>query len=107
MARDDNLYLGIHGHVVCIRKSSGVEVWRTKLKGASYVNVVAEPGAIYAYTQGILWALDPGHGGVRWKNELPKLGFSHAIISLGNQAPVTVAATDAAAAAAAATGVHS
>lgn len=91
MVGEDSLYVGISGHVVRVRKRDGEEIWRTKLKGGSYVNVVLEPDGVFAYTQGVLYALDPLSGEVRWQNGLPKLGYSHAIIGSANQAPLTVA----------------
>lgn len=92
MVGEDSLYVGIRGHVVRVRKRDGVEIWRTKLKGGSYVNVVLEPDGVFAYTQGVLYALDTLSGEIRWQNGLPKLGYSHAIIGSANQTPVTVAA---------------
>ena len=71
-------------------------MWRTKLKGRDLVVVAVEPDGIFAYTRGRLWALEPDTGAVRWTNELPGLGYGHAIIASANQAPVTVAAIQAA-----------
>ena len=92
MVGEDSLYVGIRGHVVRVRKRDGEEIWRTKLKGGSYVNVVLEPEGVFAYTQGVLYALDALSGEIRWQNGLPKLGYSHAIVASANQTPVTVAA---------------
>ena len=92
MAGEDSLYLGIRGHVVRVRKRDGEEIWRTKLKGGSYVNVVVEPDGLFAYTQGILYSLDVLSGEIRWQNGLPSLGFSHAIVASANQTQVAVAA---------------
>ena len=97
MLVDDSLYLGIRGHVVRVRKRDGEELWRTKLKASSYVNVVVEPDGVYAYTNGILYALDALNGTIRWQNDLPRLGYSHAIIASANQMPVTIAAINQAA----------
>ena len=88
----DHLYLGIRGHVVCIRKHDGQEQWRTKLKGSDLTCVVVEPDAIYAATRGHLYALDARTGDIRWVNELPRLGFGTPIIASANQQSVAVAA---------------
>ena len=104
MAGEDSLYVGIHGHVVRVRKRDGEERWRTKLKGRSYVNVVVEPEGLFAYTQGVLYALDAVTGAIRWQNRLPRLGYSHAIMASANQTPVAVAAIAQAAQAAAVAG---
>ena len=98
MVGEDSLYVGIRGHVVRVRKRDGEELWRTKLKGGSYVNVVLEPDGLFAYTQGVLYALDALSGEIRWQNALPRLGYSHAIVASANQTPVTVAAVTQAAA---------
>ena len=97
MPPDQNrLYLGIKGHVVCIRKEDGEELWRTSLKGGGFTNVVVEPDGIFAYTRGVLYALDPHSGDIRWSNELPRLGFDACIIGSANQTPAAVAAIKAA-----------
>ena len=92
MVGEDSLYVGIRGHVVRVRKRDGEELWRTKLKGGSYVNVVVEPDGLFAYTQGVLYALDALTGDIRWENGLPRLGYSHAIMASANQTSVAVAA---------------
>lgn len=94
------LYIGIKGHVVCIRKEDGEERWRTSLAGSGFTNVVVEPDGLYACSRGVLYALDPDSGTIRWKNELPRLGFDICTIASANQTPVAVAAIKAAAAAA-------
>ena len=104
MSPDQNrLYLGIKGHVVCVRKEDGKELWRTHLKGSGFTNVVVEPDGLFAYTRGVLYALDADSGNIRWSNELPRLGFDTCIIASANQTPVAVAAIKAAQAQAAAT----
>ena len=92
----DDLFLGMKGCVVRIRKRDGEEVWRTKLKGRDLVVVAVEPDGIFAYTRGRLWALEPDTGAIRWTNELPGLGYGYAVIASANQIPVAVAAVQAA-----------
>ena len=99
MGLADDLFVGMKGHVVRIRKRDGNEVWRTRLKGANLVVVVVEPDGLYAYTKGRLWALDADTGEVRWSNNLPGLGYGHGMIATANQVPVATAAIAAAEAA--------
>ena len=98
----NHLYLGIKGHVVCIRKKDGEEQWRTPLKGRGFTNVVVEPDGVFAYSRGVLYALDAASGSVRWSNELPGLGYDACIIGSANQTPAALAAIKAAQAQAAA-----
>ena len=102
MPDQNRLYLGIKGHVVCIRKEDGKEQWRTPLKGRGFTNVVVEPDGVFAYTRGRLYALDAGSGTIRWSNDLPRLGFDACTIGSANQTPVALAAIKAAQAQAAA-----
>ena len=44
----ERLYLGISGHVVCINKQDGSELWRTKLKSSSITNVYYENNLVYS-----------------------------------------------------------
>ena len=91
-AEQEHLYLGIKGHVVCIRKWDGKERWRTRLKGRGFTNVVVEPDGIYAHVRGVLYALEPNTGAIRWQNALPRLGYEPCTIGSGNQTPVAIAA---------------
>ena len=74
--RNANLiFVGISGTVLALDKSRGTEVWRTKLSGSEFVNVVIESDNIYATTKGEMFCLDPKSGGLRWKNPLKGLGY--------------------------------
>ena len=88
----DDLFLGMKGCVVRIRKRGGEAVWRTRLEGRDLVVVAVEPDGIFACTRGRLWALEPDTGAIRWTNELPGLGYGYAVIVSANQVPVAVAA---------------
>ncbi len=74
MSRSGLLYIGIQGHVLGLDRASGAEVWRCRLKGFDFVNVVFEDGELYATTQGELFRLDPATGEIRWQNGLKGLG---------------------------------
>jgi outer membrane protein assembly factor BamB len=68
------LYVGIKYSVVAIETASGTEVWRTPLKGGSFVNVIKSGNRLYAANEGELFCLDPLSGGVLWHNPLKGLG---------------------------------
>jgi hypothetical protein len=76
-----NLYLGIKGHVVCIEKDSGRELWRTPVKSSQLTNVLADDDGVFAYSGGHLFCLSPTDGRIRWKSELPGLGFGYCILA--------------------------
>jgi outer membrane protein assembly factor BamB len=75
------LFIGVNGTVLAIDRATGQEVWRTKLKGGDFVNVVLDEGELYATTKGELFSLDPATGTIRWQNELKGLGLG--IITAG------------------------
>ncbi|GHG00183.1 outer membrane protein assembly factor BamB family protein [Thalassotalea marina] len=77
----ENLYVGIKGHVVCIEKSSGNEIWRTKLKSADLTNVYYEDNNVYAYAYGHLFCLSAANGEIIWENDLKGLGYGACIIA--------------------------
>ncbi len=77
----NNLYLGIKGHVVCLEKKTGKELWKTKLKGMSLTNVIYDNKNIYAYANGHLFCLDADFGKVLWKNTLSGYGYGSCIFA--------------------------
>ena len=79
------LILGVKGHVVCIRKSDGVELWRTHLRGSAVTSVCCDGDQIFAATKGYLYALDLGSGKIQWVNGLKKLGFGMCLMGTPNQ----------------------
>ncbi len=70
-----HVFVGIKGHVLALDRSTGAEVWRTALKGSSFVNVVLIESGLYAATKGELFAIDPARGVIRWNNALKGLGL--------------------------------
>ncbi len=100
------VYIGIAGHVTCIDKSTGTEVWRTKLKkGSSLTNLVKEGNQIIAYSGGHLFAINALTGDIQWENELKGLGYSYCIIAGSDQSSGASASAASAQQAAAAAGV--
>ena len=75
------MFIGIKGTVVALNKSDGSEVWRTKLAGSDFVNVVVDDGAIYASAQGEVFCLSAVSGEIRWHNPLKGLGLG--LVSFG------------------------
>ncbi|NVK21144.1 MAG: PQQ-binding-like beta-propeller repeat protein [Kangiellaceae bacterium] len=80
------IYIGMAGHIACIDKSTGNEIWRTKLKkGSSLTNLVREGNQVIAYSGGHLYALNALTGNIQWENELKGLGYSYCIIAGSEQ----------------------
>ena len=80
----DDLFVAVGNSVLRIRKSDGVEIWRTKLQGrfsANLVTLTVEPDGVYASAKGELYRLDPDTGSILWKNELPELGRGPVLIA--------------------------
>jgi outer membrane protein assembly factor BamB len=90
MSQTNLIFIGIKGTVVALDSSTGSEVWRSKLKGNDFVNVVLQDGDLYATTKGELFRLDRATGKTRWQNPLKGLGLGLITIaaSSGQQAVV-------------------
>ena len=69
------LYVGIAGVVIALDRSTGAEVWRTKLKGGDFVNVLLDGPDLLATTKGEIFCLNPRDGQIKWNNRLKGLGF--------------------------------
>jgi outer membrane protein assembly factor BamB len=93
------LFIGIGGHVVALRPSDGQEIWRQKVKTASFMTVLVAGDTVYAGAGGELFCLDGASGRIIWKNRLKGLG--NGLISFAGASTVEVAAAMAAAQAAA------
>ena len=72
----DYLFLGTHGHVVALRKSTGRKVWSVSLPrtGYSVVSIRYEDGMLFCAAGGRVFALDPATGDELWTNGLKGLG---------------------------------
>ena len=81
MATSSLMFIGINGSVLALDKSNGREVWRAKLTGSDFVNVVIEDGSIYATTKGEIFCLSTTSGEIRWHNPLKGLGWG--LVSIG------------------------
>jgi outer membrane protein assembly factor BamB len=76
---------GIKGHVVALDRTTGSELWRTKLKGADFVNLVSDGSYIFAGTAGEVFCLDSTTGAVLWRNPMKGLGFGLVSLLSGDQ----------------------
>ena len=77
----NKLFIGIKGHVVCLDKQTGNEIWKSKLKGMSITNVIRDDKMIYAYASGHLFCLDADFGKVLWENPLTGYGYGACIFA--------------------------
>jgi outer membrane protein assembly factor BamB len=92
------LFIGIGGHVVALRPSDGKEIWRQKVKTASFMTVFSSGDVVFAGAGGELFCLDATSGQIQWRNRLKGLGSG--LVSFAGASPVEVAAAMAAAQAA-------
>lgn len=83
-AKAEPLYVGIKGTVLALDRSTGTELWRTKLKGQSVVIVHRDADNLYAMTQGEMFCVDPSSGALRWHN--PLKGFGYGLGSMATDA---------------------
>lgn len=99
--RSEVIHIGVGSHVVAIQTSSGEELWRTKLKGTSYVTLHRDGDLIFAGASGELWCLDASNGEIRWHNKLKGLGLG--LVTFTSSDPTSAASAATAAATTAAT----
>ena len=85
---------GIKGHVVALDRTTGSELWRTKLKGADFVNLVSDGSFIFAGTYGEVFCLDPATGSVLWRNPMKGLGFGVVSLLAGSDKGTSAAAAE-------------
>ena len=99
-SRSGHVLIGVGGHAVAIDPASGAEIWRTKLKGNSFVTVWQTDGRVYAGAGGELFCLDESTGSILWRNPLKGLGLG--VVAFSSSSEMVLAAAEAAARAAAA-----
>ena len=75
------LFLGIKGHVVCLNKKTGSELWRKKLRSSTITNIIFDGDSVLAYSNGHLFSLDPDTGDQLWENQLNGLGYGYCMIA--------------------------
>ncbi|MDT0593727.1 PQQ-binding-like beta-propeller repeat protein [Glaciecola petra] len=82
----DKIFLGIKGHVVCLDKLTGNELWRQKLKidwGKPTIVVYSEE--LFVYLGGTFYCLSPETGVVKWENRLKGLGSGSCVIAVSGK----------------------
>lgn len=92
MATLDYVFLGIHGSVVALDKTTGAQVWATKLKGIGFVNLILTEDEVYATTKGEVFCLDPVTGKILWQNPLRGMGLGLVCIAASGSQPNPAAA---------------
>lgn len=66
--------VGIRGSVLALNRQSGEIVWKTRLRGADFVNVLLDRDRIHASTCGEVVCLGATAGRLPWHNRLKGLG---------------------------------
>jgi outer membrane protein assembly factor BamB len=74
------VYVGLKAAVIALDRRTGMEVWRTPLKGSvgrtsSFVTLHRDEDILFAGVGGELFALDPRTGTMLWHNPLKGSGF--------------------------------
>ena len=69
------IFAGIKGHVIALDKTTGGELWRTRLKRADFVNVVSDGSVVFAATSGEVFCLDGATGAILWNNPMKGMGL--------------------------------
>jgi outer membrane protein assembly factor BamB len=69
------VFLGVHGEVVALDRTTGQTVWRTKLTGGDFVNLLLDQDRIIATTKGEAYCVDAATGQLLWHNKLPGVGW--------------------------------
>jgi len=69
------VFLGVHGELVALDRATGQELWRTKLTGGDFVNLLVDQDRVIATTKGKAFCLDVATGQLLWRNDLPGLGL--------------------------------
>ena len=89
---NDRLYIGIKGHVLCMDKGSGREIWRTHLKSSTLTNITLDGDLIFAHAGGHLFCLRTNDGLIQWTNPLTGMGYGYCLFAGGDSAQATTAA---------------
>jgi outer membrane protein assembly factor BamB len=69
------VFLGVHGEVLALDRTTGQTVWRTKLSGGDFVNLLLDQDRIIATTKGEAYCVDAATGQLLWHNKLPGVGW--------------------------------
>jgi outer membrane protein assembly factor BamB len=83
-ARRDVIYPGVKGTAVALNRENGETLWSTRLNGWDFVNVMLDDNVVLATTKGEIFCLDAQSGAIRWRNQLPGMGFGLITIATSN-----------------------
>jgi len=75
---------GIRGNVVALDKTTGSQIWKTRLKGAGFVTIATDGDRVYAATAGEVYCLDSSGGSVLWNNPMRGMGMGLVSLLAGN-----------------------
>lgn len=78
--RDQVAYIGIRGTVLALNRATGEELWRVRLGGWCFVNLVLDGDRVIATTRGKAFCLDAATGNLLWFNQLSGLGWGLATV---------------------------
>jgi len=83
MAGDNSalVHIGMKGTVFALDRRTGQTVWKQKLKGSDFVNLLLDGEDLFATTRGEVFCLDAYSGAIRWNNTMPGSGFGLAAIA--------------------------
>ena len=84
MKTTDLVFVGIGRSVVALNRTTGEQVWATRLKGYDFVNVVLDGERILASACGEIYCLDPLTGHLLWHNRLK--GFGMGLVTIATDA---------------------
>lgn len=73
--RSAPLYIGTHGNVIAVDRTTGDTLWKTELKGSEFVDVMIVDGDLIAASKGRVYRLDAATGEILWRNDLPGMGW--------------------------------
>ena len=80
MRISDLVFVGIGRSVVALDRTTGEQVWATRLKGYDFVNVVLDGERLFATSVGEITCLNPFTGKVLWNN--PRKGFGTGLATI-------------------------
>ncbi len=85
---DSLVIVAIKGTVMALDRATGQEIWRTPLKGGTFVNLVLDRGDLIATTKGEVFCLDPADGRVRWNNPMTGMGWGLVTVATSSTSPM-------------------
>jgi outer membrane protein assembly factor BamB len=68
------IFIGIHGNIIALDRTTGQQLWKTALKGTDFVNLMLDNDRVLAATKGEIFCLDAATGQLIWSNDLPGEG---------------------------------